>query len=324
MFGLEARTICYGTVMDLRQLRYFLAVVDAGSFTAAAESVHVAQPALSLHVKKMEEALGVPLLLRGAQGVTTTEAGALLAARARRLLVEFEQSLEDVKTLGLEPAGSVRIGLPGTISTILSVPLIREVQARFPGIKLVIAEAMSGFVQDWLRNAQADLGVIYVDPREAGLAAAPLIDEELVLVVRPGEEKPGTAAALLLARLPLVVPSGAHGLRQLVDRHLAVLGLRAEPAIEVDSFTSIKTLVAGGHGCSILPYYAVAQDVAEGRLASLRLTEPPLWRSAYLIRPANKPMSHATEAVAEALVHVVRELIADGSWAGARLHRPDA
>ncbi|MCB1395525.1 MAG: LysR family transcriptional regulator [Rhodobacteraceae bacterium] len=306
--------------MDLRQLRYFLAVVDAGSFSGAAAMVNVAQPALSLHVKKMEEALGVPLLLRGAQGVTATEAGALLAARARRLLVDFEQSLEDVRTLGQEPAGSVRIGLPGTISSILSVPLIHETRVRFPGIKLVIAEAMSGFVQDWLRNAQVDLGVIYLDPREAGLIAEPLLDEDLVLVLRPGEALAGADMVELLARLPLIVPSGAHGLRQLVDRHLTGLGLRGEPAIEVDSFTSIKTLVAGGHGCSILPYYAVAQEVREGKLAILRFVQPPLWRTAYLIRPAAKPMSRATEAVADTLRRVVRDMIADGSWAGARLH----
>ena len=83
--------------MDLRQLRYFLAVVDAGSFSGAAAVVNVAQPALSLHVKKMEEALDTPLLLRGAQGVTPTEAGLLLAARARRLLVDFDQAVEETR-----------------------------------------------------------------------------------------------------------------------------------------------------------------------------------------------------------------------------------
>lgn len=303
--------------LDLRQLRYFLAVLDAGSFTGGAETVNVAQPALSLHVKKMEEELGEPLLVRGPHGVSSTEAGALLAARARRLLVDFEQTLEDVKTLRKKPSGSVRIGLPGTISSILSVPLIRETRKKYPGIKLVIAEAMSGFVQDWLGAGQVDLGVIYQDPRQAGLITDPLLDEELVLVLCPGDAVDGRGAGKLLKELPLVLPSGAHGLRQLVDRHLQGRGLSAEPAIEVDSYTSIKTLVAGGLGCSILPYHAVAREVEEGELTIEHFMQP-MFRTAYLLRRGDKPMSRATDAVSVILKMVVRGLLADNSWAGAR------
>lgn len=134
--------------MDIRQLRYFLTIADEGSFSRAAQRLNIAQPALSLHVRKMEEALGSKLLTRHSGGVTPTETGLHLAERARRLLSEFDQMREEIHQIGKEPGGTVRIGLPGTISSILSVPLIAHLHRHHPGIKLIIAEAMSGFVSE--------------------------------------------------------------------------------------------------------------------------------------------------------------------------------
>ncbi|MFT7391214.1 MAG: LysR family nitrogen assimilation transcriptional regulator, partial [Paracoccaceae bacterium] len=143
--------------MDIKQLRHFLAIVEEGSFSRAALRIGVAQPALSLRVRKMEEALGTPLLLRSAGGVTPTEAGELLARRARTLLADLDRTEEEIRSLGAEPSGKVRIGLPGTISGIVSVPLIALMRARHPRIRLNIAEAMSGFVAEWLRDGRIDL-----------------------------------------------------------------------------------------------------------------------------------------------------------------------
>jgi LysR family nitrogen assimilation transcriptional regulator len=105
--------------MDLRQLRYFLAIVEEGSISNAAKRGNVAQPALSVHMRKLEAELGAQLLVRGPRGVTPTEAGDLLANRARTLLSDMERSKEEVRSLGQEPVGTVRLGLPGTISSIL-------------------------------------------------------------------------------------------------------------------------------------------------------------------------------------------------------------
>ena len=158
--------------MDLRQLRYFLGIVEAGSFSKAAQRLHVAQPALSQHVRNMELDLGVELLFRTPQGVTVTEAGETLLRHARAVLAQVAVAREEVIARQAEPEGEVRFGLPGTISERICVPLILEARRRFPKVKLRIAEAMSGFVLDWLREGKIDLGVLYRTVSDGGPSRA--------------------------------------------------------------------------------------------------------------------------------------------------------
>lgn len=304
--------------MDLRQLRYFLAIAEEGSFSRAAGRLGVAQPALSLHVRKMEEALGTPLLLRGPHGVSTTEAGELLARRARTLLEDFDQTEEEVRSLGQEPTGTVRLGLPGTISGILSVPLIARCRAQYPQIKIVIAEAMSGFVAEWLLEGRIDLAVLYTDLREPGLRAEALLEEELVVLLPPGEAGQGRLTFDALAERPLILPSGAHGLRKMLEAQMRTRRVPLETAIDVDSYASIKRLVEGGYGCSVLPYHSVAQEARDGRLAVRRFAEPRLWRTAYLAQGTARRMTRAAGAVGDLLKEVVAELMEQRIWAGAR------
>ncbi len=309
----------YGArIVDLRQLRYFLAIVEEGSFTRAAQRVNVAQPALSLHVRNMEEALGTPLLLRAPQGVTATEAGELLARRARTLLMDLERTEEDLRSLGREPTGTVRLGLPGTISGILSVPLIARCRARYPKIKIVIAEAMSGFVREWLLDGGVDLAVLYAELREAGVRSEPLLDEELVMLAPPAQAGAGPTPLDHLAGIPLILPSGAHGLRTMLEEKLRVKGISVAPDIEVDSYSNIKRLVEQGYGCSVLPFHAVAQEASAGRLSVSPFDAPGLWRRTYLAHTTARPLTRAASAVSEILTTVSAELIADGTWAGAQ------
>ena len=112
--------------MDLRQLRYFARVVESGSFSKAANQLHVAQPALSQHVRHMEDELGVTLLHRGSQGVAPTEAGQRLHRHAKRILAEFAEIPDSVRGEAIAPRGDVRFGLPGTVSEILAAAADRS------------------------------------------------------------------------------------------------------------------------------------------------------------------------------------------------------
>ncbi|MEC9472186.1 MAG: LysR family transcriptional regulator, partial [Pseudomonadota bacterium] len=161
--------------MDIRQLRYFLEIVAQGSLTRAAESLHVAQPALSLHLKNMEEQLGTRLLTRSRSGVTPTEAGELLLQRARAILEDLARTEDDIRNLETDPSGIVRIGLPGTISAMVSLPLILAARERFPRITLNITEAMSGFVGDWLSEGKIYLAVLYSRSKDARIRSELLL-----------------------------------------------------------------------------------------------------------------------------------------------------
>ena len=304
--------------MDIRQLRYFLAVAEERSFSRAAKRLHVAQPALSLHVRKMEEVFGTPLLIRGASGATPTEAGVILMRRARSVISDFDHMTEDMCQLGREPSGIVRIGLPGTISGILSVPLIAAIHEQYPQIKLIIAEAMSGFVGEWLDDGRADLGVLYGDTGSKQIALQPLIEEELVLLQPPGSTPNAKVDAELLTSLSLILPSGTHGLRRTISDLLLAAGTIIEPTIEIDSYTSIKRLVSDGYGCSVLPSHTVGDEAANGALVVTPFSGRRLWRQVYLATPTNRTASRATTVVTELLSDTVRNLLASQTWHGTR------
>src|SRR6476646_57776 len=127
--------------LDLRQLRYFAQVVESGSFSKAANQLNVAQPALSQHVRHMEEELGVALLHRGAQGVSPTEAGERLMRHAKRILAEFAEIHDSVRGETIAPRGEVRFGMPGTVSELLAAPLIEAAKERYPDVRIRVVEA---------------------------------------------------------------------------------------------------------------------------------------------------------------------------------------
>ncbi|OUS18877.1 hypothetical protein A9Q95_16610 [Rhodobacterales bacterium 59_46_T64] len=310
--------------MDLRQLRYFLTIVEQGSFSRAAAVLNVAQPALSIHLRKMEDALGTPLLIRRPQGVVPTEAGDLLALRARRILSEMARTEDEIRSLHSDPAGEVRLGFPATVSSILSVPLISAARDRYPRIRINIAEAMSGFVSEWLMDGRIDMAILYNDIGQKGLRSDLLLKEELVMLTPPGDHMPDPVSLADLQRTALILPSSAHGLRRMIDQAARHAGSKLTCEVEIDSFSNIKALVAGAHGCSILPYHAVAAEAKAGLVGIRHFAEPRLWRSAYLVHMTDRPMSRAGEVIADLLRETVATLLADGAWAIDGLIAPDA
>ncbi len=306
--------------MDIRQLRYFVAIVEARSFSRAAVALRVAQPALSLHVRNMEADLGTALLLRTPQGVLPTETGRLLLERARGIIAEFEATLRAVAEHDAEPAGEVRLGLPGTLGEMLSVPLILAVRERYPKIRLKIAEAMSGYVLEWLYDGRADLGLIYIPVDERGLRSSPILSEEMRLFAHAagvaGVSTPadGTVGIGELHALPLVLPSVGHGLRDLLDEEMGRLGLELSTVIEVDSYAAIKELVARGLAYSVLPQTAIARDPEAGRFRTWPIGAPPLARTVHLVRPYDRPSGKAAGAVEQLCVAELAKLVGTGRW----------
>lgn len=304
--------------MDLRQLRYFRMIAELGSISAASQHLGIAQPALSLHVRNMEERLGVKLLTREARGVSLTEAGELLARRSRMLLDECTRLEDDIRNLGSSPTGDVRLGLPGTIGDILSVPLVLAVKDSFPGIRLTIGEAMSGFVLGWLREGRIDTAILYQPAEDQQFRSDLLLSEELVLITPIGTLMDQPVDPLQLTRLPLILPSPAHGLRTLLDGWARQHGIALNTTVELDAYSNIKSLVQHGHGCSILPLHAVAANAREDRLRVAHFYENELRRNVFLVRDASRPSSHAGEAIIRLIRKIMIDLVQSGIWAGAR------
>lgn len=302
--------------MDLRQLRYFSQVARSGSFSKAAGQLNVAQPALSQHVRRMEEELGVALLFRSARGVKPTEAGSRLLAHAERILAQFEEIPDNVRGQALEPRGEVAFGIPGTVSELLAAPLVEQARARYPAVRIRVVEAMSGYILEWLKRGEIDLAMIYSTSDPKGLAVHHALSEEICLFANPETDMPAFLASRERVRLadaaslPLVVPGPGHGLRELIETSALAARSTIEPAVEIDSYNQIKKLVKRGLGFGILPRMAVGRD----GFRVWSFDKPGITRKVYLAYSTERPLLTAHRAVGQLSWNILRELVREGNW----------
>ena len=173
-------------MMNLRDLRYFVAVAESGSILAASEKLHVAQPSISVRIRTLEGDLGVALFERRPRGVVLTEEGEELLVHARLILDSEETARESLRRHAASPVGTVNFGVPTSLSSVLSVPLVEETLAALPNVRLRIVESMTGYIIEWLRNGQLDLGLVFVDNPISGVQTEKLLAEDLhVAAARP-------------------------------------------------------------------------------------------------------------------------------------------
>jgi len=305
--------------MDIRQLRYFVAIAEEGSLSAAAQRVNVAQPSLSQHVIALEGELDVKLLERSPRGVTLTGPGELLLSHARQIIAAVRNAKEAVRQSGSEPQGDVAFGLPSSIASVLSVPLAETIRLELPKVRLRAIDAMSGFIKTWLEEQSIDLGILYDLNTVGHLKHRLLMSEELHFFSAPDawpfNSPPGSPVTLAdLARVELVLPSPHHGLRIMIDRTIKSHGVMLNIPTEMDGLGQIKTLVARGSGYTILAPAAAIDFVERGELIMAQITEPRLVRPVYLVRNPAKPVTRARQEVERISLEVIRDLVARGVW----------
>jgi LysR family nitrogen assimilation transcriptional regulator len=303
--------------MDVRQLRYFVEIVERGSIKRAAQFLFVAQPSLSQHVRNLEAELGVPLLTRTTRGVSPTEAGTQLIGYARDILAQVDQAREAIRAGGTDPRGSVRVGLPNSVSLVLSVPLVERAYHELPNVSLRVVESMSGYVLDWLRTGQLDLAMLYGVQRAPGTHLRSLLTESLYLVGLPTGRLRVTAKTVpmsVLADTDLILPARPHGLRELVEREARHNGLHLRIHTEIDALSQIKALVRRGLGYSVLSHSAVYEELRRGELHAWQIVKPSLERSVFLAEPSDRPMTSAMRAMAELMESCAKDLVEDGRW----------
>ncbi|MEY5098547.1 MAG: HTH-type transcriptional regulator CynR [Pseudomonadota bacterium] len=290
--------------MDLKQLEYFVRVAELGSFTRAAHALNIAQPALSRQVRMLEVELRQNLLVRNGRGAIPTEAGKVLLDHGRGILHQVERAREDLGRLRGAPSGRVAIGLPTSLSRVLTVPLTRAFRRQLPEAQLSISEGLSTSLQEGLIQGRLDLAVLYDAALLPELESSPLFEEELVLVQarEPGlqEDPPPPPLALReVARLPLVIPSRSNAMRAHVEREMAAIGVRPTIALEIDGVPAILDLVAERMGCAILSRNAVASSIRPSAYSVREIAEPRLRIRVSLACSAQRPATLTQQATSE-------------------------
>lgn len=298
--------------MDVRQLRYFSEIVEAGSFTRAAERIRVAQPALGLQIRKLEEELGVSLLRRHSRGIEPTEAGQVLLKHANAILKQIDQARQEVTDVSGPPRGTISLGITPTVSALLATPLVRACRDAYPDISLNVVEGLSEEVMRRLADNSLDMGFTYNPGAVAGIATEPLLVEDLYAVApaRPGIR--GDAIPFAdVCRRGLILPSRGFGLRGWVDAAAEEREIELDVAFEIDSVSTTRELVEGGLGWAILPFAAVEQAVEAGRLSAARIVRPRLSRTLHIGYASAHSDSNASRAVRGLIDAVIAERIAD-------------
>lgn len=308
--------------LDVRQLKALVTVAEVGSVTRAAELLHLVQPAVTRQIRTLEEELGVPLFERTRQGMRPTEAGAIMADRARRALNELERARAEVQPTPGAVTGIVTVGLLESTTDLLAEPLVSALARDHPGIELRLMTAYSGHLQQWLDDGDLDLTLLYNLADTPSLNLRPLVRERLWVVAPPSAGLRGDQPVPLAraAEHPLVMPAAGHALRSLIDGAAGRAAVEMDIAVQTNSMRVQKQLVRAGHGWTILPGLGIAEDVADGTLGAAPLCEPDVWRSIVLGMSRAGRTPPAVEAVARELFHQITSAVDQERWPSAQLH----
>lgn len=267
--------------MDLRRLRLFLAVVDEGSFTAAADAALVAQPAVSLAVRELETELGAALFVRSRRGAVTTPAGDALVGPARQVLRDLDNATAAVEAVTGLVAGRLDLASLPTLAADPVADLVGRFRRDHPKVAVHLGAPLDlDALAESVRSGAAELGITEGGPGNQRLEEIPLSTQDLLAVSPPG----GASRILRLERLaevPLVLSPPGTSLREVVDVALAEAGVAPEVGVETAQRDALIPLVLAGAGTTFLP--ATLARAAERLGATVRTTRPRLRRQIVVV-----------------------------------------
>jgi LysR family nitrogen assimilation transcriptional regulator len=300
--------------VDLKQIEYFVHVAELGSFTRAATVLRVAQPALSRQVRSLEVELRQPLFDRNGRGVTLTEAGKRLLAHGRGILQQLARAKQDLEDQRGAASGRLAIGLPPSVSRLLTGPLVEAFRERFPRATLTMVEGLSTYVLEWLVIGRIDCAVVYNAAPAAAIDLLPVLDEPLYLVsARPAGAGPVGAPVTLaeVAEHELVIPSRPHSLRMLLETTLAGAGHKPRVGLEIESVPAILDLVErqGVHAVLALNALRGRQDAFVARPIDAGPGHPPLAARLAIATSAQRPRGPLIDQANQLVSELLRRLL---------------
>jgi len=304
--------------MELSQLRTIIHVAELGSLSKASDRLHIAQPALSRQVRMLEEELGTRLFERHGRGMVITETGQNVLRHAYRVIGEVQEIRASVADSDASLRGHVSIGMPPTVSDILTVPLVTAFQERHPEATLRIVSAFSGYVLDWLHRGEIEVAILFESKGARSLRSTPLLEESLNLV-GPEDAKLSPDEPIefdTLQSRKLLLPSAGHSLRALLDECTKGSDTTLNVRVETDSYTVLKDLVRAKQGMTILPLAPIYDEISAGTLTYAPLVNPVPKRRLMISYPSDKPTTRLAQFAGDALVATVSDLVKRQVWSG--------
>jgi LysR family nitrogen assimilation transcriptional regulator len=316
--------------MDLKQLEYFRHVAELGSFTRAAAFLSVVQPALSRQVRQLEVELGQNLFERNGRGVVLTDAGSRLLEHTRGILTQIGRARQELEDQRNGDSGHVALGLPPSLGSSVTVPLVKAFEKLLPNARLATVEGLSAYILEWLSVGRVDCALVYNATASDTVDVQPLLDDQLFLIA-PQAPRTGAAArrsrSIMLAELadyPLIIPSRPHAMRMSVENALASVERKIRVAHEIECIPAVIDLVRQGHGFGVLPMNAVKSSPWAREILVKPIVSPVLKTSLSIATSAQRTKSPLMRKAIGVIRDIVRREInpnpkANGGTAAAEI-----
>ena len=291
MFFMFSIPFCYDCHMDFAALETFLAVAQTGSFSEAADRLHLTQPAVSKRIAALEAAFDARLFDRLGREVRLTEAGAALLPRARALLAELEDARRALEQLSDEIGGTLRLGTSHHIGLHRLPPILRDFQARYPAVELDLHFMDSEAACQAVLRGELELGIVTLPPEPIpGLECRPVWPDPLVVAASPDHPLAGRRSITLaeLVEHPAILPSEQTYTRQIAEAAFRAAGLRLRTRLSTNYLETIRMLVAVGLGWSLLP-----RTLLDDQLVALPVPELALERTLGVVRNPRLTLGNA-------------------------------
>ncbi|EHT6260016.1 tricarballylate utilization LysR family transcriptional regulator TcuR [Salmonella enterica] len=306
--------------MKLRQLRYFVRIIETGSMGSAAQDLDIGVSALSQQMSRLENELAIRLLQRTSRGVTPTNAGLAFYSQAQLALRHADDAILAAREARL--SGHVSVGMAPSTASILGIPFIHAMQENYADVRLHVVESLSGNLERMINTRQIDLAVVFQKDKILRWSARPILEEQLFLIgshalLAALPDNPITPEQL--AGIPLIMPIQGHGLRGRLDAVCQEHALNVEIVAEIDGLALLMRAVRDGLGATLQPGAAISH-LDNDALRVIGVHNPVLSRPNFLVSLSDDELTPAGLAARVVLTKVMRQLVDAGEWPGATLY----
>jgi LysR family nitrogen assimilation transcriptional regulator len=306
--------------LNFKQFSYFVAIAEHRSFLKASQALHISQPSVSAQIKLLEEEINVQLFERRFDGAMLTLEGRDFLVHAHTVLDAVDAARSSMRVHQSAEVGRVAVGIPGSLTSLLTVPLIETVQRELPNVQLRVVSGLSGHISRWLLEGGIDFGLVYANSTVVGLDVEKLLEESLFLAARNEAafdgliNTMGEIPAYKLTGLPLVLPGREHGLRMVIEEALSKVSVGLRVTAEVDAPEQLKEMVRRTGCYTILSLAAVQNDPVNGALVTSRIIKPTIDRMVLIAHTSGRPLSRAARRVEHIVKALLTEELARGWW----------
>lgn len=306
--------------MELRQLRYFVRIIETGSMGSAAQDLDIGVSALSQQMSRLENELAIRLLQRTSRGVTPTNTGLAFYSQAQLALRHADDAILAAREARL--SGHVSVGMAPSTASILGIPFIHAMQENYADVRLHVVESLSGNLERMINTRQIDLAIVFQKDKILRWSARPILEEQLFLIgshalLAALPDNPITPEQL--AGIPLIMPSQGHGLRGRLDAVCQEHALNVEIVAEIDGLALLMRAVRDGLGATLQPGAAISH-LDNDALRVIGVHNPVLSRPNFLVSLSDDELTPAGLAARVVLTKVMRQLVDAGEWPGATLY----